>query len=434
MATTSNAYRILCLDGGGRWSLISVMALQRIFGDTAQGHDILKNFDLVAANSGGSIVLGGLIENMSLDRLLELFCTSGKLFPPESFFSARRLYHWFTRRLFHIGPKYDTRKKLSKLIELLAIFGSEKLIDVPQLVRKANGATTHYLIVGFDYDWKRAKFFRSNAKSLANASGPTDASLAEAIHASSTAPVNYFDAPARLKGSLSLGNKFWDGAVTGHNNPVLAAVTEALANGQGRLAHHDIRVLSIGTGAISLPVVARGSRRERGLVDVAQRPGLFHDVMELSESILDDPPDSASFEAWVMLGNPVPATHDGRLLASELRESEEPVSLIRMNPLVRPRKDAAGNWIPPQGLSQKEFSQITNIELDARVPRDVRLLVKLARAWLDDQVLNQPIRENPYTFEPRIGHTKFTDALKAWQARTDKDSSRTPAPAGADTG
>jgi uncharacterized protein len=432
MARTSNPYRILCLDGGGRWSLISVMALQRIFGDTAQGHEILKHFDLVAANSGGSIVLGGLIENMSLERLLELFCTSGMLFPPEPLFSARRLYHWLTRRLLHIGPKYDTRKKLARLTELLANFGSERLVDVPELVRKANGATTHFLIVGFDYDWKRAKFFRSNAESLANASGPTDASLAEAIHASSTAPVNYFNAPARLQGSISLGNKFWDGAVTGHNNPVLAAVTEALANGQGRLAHHDIRVLSIGTGAISLPVVARGSRSERGLVDVAQRPGLFRDLTELSESILDDPPDSASFEAWVMLGNPVPATHDGKLLASELRESEEPVSLIRMNPVVRPRKDATGKWIAPQGLSRKEFRQITNIELDARVPRDVRLLVKLARAWLDDQVVNQPIRENPYTFDPRIGHTEFTEALKAWQARRDEDLSRAAAPAGAD--
>jgi uncharacterized protein len=434
MASRSNPYRILCLDGGGRWSLISVMALQRIFGEKAQGHDILKNFDLVAANSGGSIVLGGLIENMSLDRLLDLFCTSGLLFPPEPLFSPRRLYHWFTRRLVGIGPKYDTRKKLTRLSELLANFGSEKLIDVPALVCKANGATTHFLIVGFDYDWKRAKFFRSNAQSLANASEPTDASLAEAIHASSTAPVNYFNAPARLRGSISLGNKFWDGAVTGHNNPVLAAVTEALANAQGRLVHRDIRVLSIGTGAISLPVVARASRRERGLVNVAQRPSLIHDVMELSESILDDPPDSASFEAWVMLGNPVPPTHDGKLLASDLRDSDEPVSLIRMNPLVRPRKDAAGIWIPPDGLSPNEFRQITNIELDARVPRDVRLLVNLARAWLDDLVPNQPIRENPYTFDPRIGHTRFSDALKAWQARTDKDSMRMGAAAGAGTG
>src|SRR6516162_9022165 len=414
MPGSRNPYRILCLDGGGRWSLISVMALQAIFGEHAKGHDILKGFDLVAANSAGSIVLGGLVENKSLAELLDLFCTSKRLFPREPLFTPAGLAHWLSRRFLHFGPKYDTATKLERLKELIPEYGSADLVDVPARLQRAIGTITHFLIVGFDYDWKRAKFFRSNAESLANASGPTDASLAEAIHASSTAPVNYFDAPARLKGSLSLGNKFWDGAVTGHNNPVLAAVTEALANGQGRLAHHDIRVLSIGTGAISLPVVARGSRRERGLVDVAQRPGLFHDVMELAASILDDPPDSASFEAWVMLGNPVPSTHDGRLLASELRESEEPVSLIRMNPLVRPRKDAAGNWIPPQGLSQKEFSQITNIELDARVPRDVRLLVKLARAWLDDQVLNQPIRENPYTFEPRIGHTKFTDALKAW--------------------
>jgi hypothetical protein len=55
---SNNPYRILCLDGGGRWSLISVMALQKIFGERARGYDILASFDLVAANSGGSIVLG----------------------------------------------------------------------------------------------------------------------------------------------------------------------------------------------------------------------------------------------------------------------------------------------------------------------------------------------------------------------------------------
>ena len=85
MPRMSSPYRILSLDGGGRWSLISVMALQRIFGEQARGHDVLKNFDLVAANSGGSIVLGALAENMSLDELLDLFCTSGALFPPELF-------------------------------------------------------------------------------------------------------------------------------------------------------------------------------------------------------------------------------------------------------------------------------------------------------------------------------------------------------------
>jgi len=434
MPDPHNPYRILCLDGGGRWSLISVMALQAIFGERAKGHDILKGFDLVAANSGGSIVLGGLVENKSLAELLDLFCTSQRLFPREPLFTPAGIAHWLSRRLFHFGPKYDTVAKLEQLKELMPEYGSTNLIDVPERVKRAIGSITHFLIVGFDYDWKRAKFFRSNAESLANASDPTTATLAEAIHASSTAPVNYFNAPARIAGRLSKGNRFWDGAVTGHNNPVLAAVTEALANGQGFLQHHDIRVLSIGTGAVSLPVVEKRSRTERGLVNLPERLGLLHDLMELSASILDDPPDAATFEAWVMLGNPIPAVHTGKMLAQELQAHPHPVTLVRMNPLVRPRLDDAMNWIPPDGLTVQEFRQLTNIELDARVPEDVRLLVKFARAWLNDEVGNQPIRENPYTFEPRIGHTTFSQAHDAWMKCERADLGSLGTAAGADTG
>ena len=171
-------------------------------------------------------------------------------------------------------------------------------------------------------------------------------------------------------------------------------------------------------------MVARRSRSQRGLVNVADRSTLFHDVQQLSESILDDPPDSASFEAWVTLGNPIPSTPGGKLLGRDLRDSGAPVSLIRMNPLVRPRRDEGGRWLPSGGLSQKEFARLTNVDLDARVPREVQLIVKFARAWLDDDVANQPIRENPYTFEPRIGHTRFSQALKAWRMREREDVSR----------
>jgi hypothetical protein len=417
MAGPQQPYRILCLDGGGRWSLISVMALQSIFGERAKGHDILKGFDLVAANSGGSIVLGGLVENKSLAELMNLFCTSGLMFPREPLFTLAGLGHRLARRFLHFGPKYDTAAKLERLKQLMPDYGQARLIDVPAKLRRTSATTTHLLIVAFDFDWKRAKFFRSNAESLANASGPTPATLAEAIHASSTAPVNYFNAPARFAGSVASGNRFWDGAVTGHNNPVLAAVTEALANGQGRLDHRDIRVLSIGTGAISLPVVEKPALKAQGLVNLPERVGLLHDLEELSESILDDPPDAASFEAWVMLGNPIPPVHTGKLLAAELRAHPDPVTLVRMNPLVRPRLDDANNWVPPDGLTVQEFRRLTNIALDARVPEDVNLLVKLARAWLNDQVENQPIRENPYTFEARIGHTRFSQARDAWIER-----------------
>ena len=103
-----------------------------------------------------------------------------------------------------------------------------------------------------------------------------------------------------------------------------------------------------------------------------------------------------------------------------------------MNPLVRPRLDHTKNWIPPDGLTLQEFRQLTNIELDARVPEDVSLLVKFARAWLNDRVANQPIRENPYTFEARIGHTTCSQARDAWMNRERVDRESLGAAAGAD--
>ena len=54
----STKFRILSLDGGGSWALIQVRALQAIYGDPdKKGHEILSDFDMVAANSGGSIMI-----------------------------------------------------------------------------------------------------------------------------------------------------------------------------------------------------------------------------------------------------------------------------------------------------------------------------------------------------------------------------------------
>ena len=64
------SFRILSLDGGGSWALIQVKALIDLYGAACHGHDVLKDFDMVAANSGGSIVLGGLVENLPLSQLL----------------------------------------------------------------------------------------------------------------------------------------------------------------------------------------------------------------------------------------------------------------------------------------------------------------------------------------------------------------------------
>ena len=65
-------YRILTLDGGGAWAILEAMALKEIFGDI-DGLQILKKFDLVASNSGGSIVLGALIAGYKPSRVHRFF-------------------------------------------------------------------------------------------------------------------------------------------------------------------------------------------------------------------------------------------------------------------------------------------------------------------------------------------------------------------------
>ena len=55
------SYKILSLDGGGTWAILETMALKQIYGGDTSGHQILAKFDLAVANSGGSIVLAGLV-------------------------------------------------------------------------------------------------------------------------------------------------------------------------------------------------------------------------------------------------------------------------------------------------------------------------------------------------------------------------------------
>jgi hypothetical protein len=52
-------YKILSLDGGGSWALIQARVLGKLYGDNTSGLDILKDFDLVIGNSGGTLNIGG---------------------------------------------------------------------------------------------------------------------------------------------------------------------------------------------------------------------------------------------------------------------------------------------------------------------------------------------------------------------------------------
>jgi predicted acylesterase/phospholipase RssA len=253
-------FRILSLDGGGSWALLQVMALQALYSENARGHDILRDFDLVAANSGGSITLGGLIENFTLRDLLTNFFLDqqkrNQIFTP---IPLRETLEDAVYLAIGAAPRYQTAAKLTALQDSLTTFGACPMSEVPPRIAQSAGRSPNFVIAAFDYDWKRAVYFRSNLKSAAaSAASPPDPSLAEAIHASSTAPVRFFDSAAQFG-----GRRYWDGGVAGLNNPVLAAVIEALAAGA---APGDIAALSIGTGSVRLPVAGPGVEGDARLI------------------------------------------------------------------------------------------------------------------------------------------------------------------------
>ena len=305
-------YRILSLDGGGTWALLQVMALQRLYGPSARGHDVLKSFNLVAANSGGSITLAGLATNRSLDDLLDDFFLNEEqralIFPRLRFSLKRRaVVNWLFRRFVGFGEKYSTRRKYIALCNLLGEeYARCRLADLPAKLGCSEGL--EFLIATFDYDHRRARFLRSNLHSLAGSDSPPDATLAEAVHASTTAPVNYFDLPALCESASLKHDRFWDGAIAGQNSPVLAALTEALANGHDAA---EIQVLSLGTGTVQLPLLHEEERKQRkfdpDLVDPGDDPDIVMDLEELASSIVDDPPDTATFIAHIILSRTTPS-------------------------------------------------------------------------------------------------------------------------------
>jgi hypothetical protein len=299
--------------------------------------------------------------------------------------------------LFGFGPKYSTAGKLAGLQSLLP-----EANDLFADVWAATGNEPNppdILIPAFDYDHQRTTILRSNANSP-EASFPREAPVAliDAVHASSTAPVNFFDKPATVGNS-----RYWDGAVGGYNNPVLAAVCEALAGG---VVRERIRALSIGTGRTRLPMQNEEGTIPPPLVQSRGDASPIHDLKELASSIIDDPPDAASLEAHVALGQRLPANpHD--IVGDG--------TLVRMNPMIQPIYTSPDKWKCPKGISPDEFTALVNLGIDAVEQSDASLIKRFCHAWIEGSVMNQPVRANLETFAVEIGQATFADAALAWK-------------------
>jgi hypothetical protein len=203
----------LAFDGGGSWAVLQVMALAAIYGDNARGHGVLTDFQLVAANSGGSITLGGLIENRTLADLRDNFFRNEAA--RRSIFVDKRGLAILPEELINIGPKYGAVEKLAGLKALLTEYGGTAL---SRLKVATGGSLPDLVVCTFDYDRLRGILFRSNRDSLAASfTNELDPALAEAIHASTDAPINFFDSPAYLPEAAPF-RQFWDGGIAGYNN------------------------------------------------------------------------------------------------------------------------------------------------------------------------------------------------------------------------
>jgi Patatin-like phospholipase len=393
-------YRILSLDGGGAWALIQVRVLMDLYGENATGHQILSAFDLAAANSGGSLVLAGLVENLSLQEILQYFKDEPNrrsIFSPTTSVADALLHS-----TLGIGPKYSASAKLPAIERLLPVTGDAPLAGSTDAIAGPGGMPVHLLIVGFDCDRNRAVFFRSApaTKPGWGTGQPATVTLAGAVHASTNAPVNYFDAPADLPAAP---DRYWDGGITGCNNPAVAAVVEALVLGQ---APQDIRILSLGTATVSLPLAAPDAQPS-ALEAARPSSSLTTDLKKLATAILDDPPDVATFIAHVMTG------------ANSGLDAPVVSRVVRMSPLISPLPAEGGRWTPPSDWSLAQFRYLSNIDMDAVAQPDIGYIDDYCGYWLADRAPNQPIRPNGQTFDPQhpeIGYATFSEAKAAWQA------------------
>lgn len=382
-------HRVLSLDGGGAWALLQAMCLKDLMpGKT--GHEILAQFDLVAANSGGSIVLGGLIENMTPDTIIDLFLKQENrkaIFQKLSFF--QRLLSKIP-----IFPKYSTAGKLEGLRRLFGSMGDRPLASFAGAgwPKGPNHKDVCILIVALDYDALRARFFRSYGTN--HGATPDTTPLVEAVHASSDAPIAYFDKPTAWN-----EYRYWDGAMAGMNNPLLAAIIDLLGS---NIPAGEVVALSIGTGTTRLVPTQATPEPPVELAEPRCKPAILADVRRGATCIVDDPPDTATFGSHVILANARGA------------DPTAVCSVVRLSPVVRPVLEG-GAWRVPLGLSNDQFQALQKLDMDAVEQPQVELIKALGVGWMNDLIPNQPIRMRSDDLSSSLGEESYSAAKKRWE-------------------
>ena len=397
-------YKILSLDGGGSWAIIQLLTLKDRFGNI-RGHQILQKFNLVIANSGGSIVLAALAENYTLDEAISLFKEKKnreKIFHKNTF--KDRYFPVDYLGLFNagLGPKYSQKKKKEAFESLFPEIDKVQMNELPKFI---GNESLKIVVATYDALNNRAKFFKSFSS---NPESYDSVRLTQAINGSSNAPVQYFDFPARFKAKQSdIYYELWDGALGGFNNPILAGIIEAYKLG---IDLKTIQVISLGTSNSLMSSDAKENFwnwkqialkfRRKKLSFSKWKPQLnfFKEtVLHQAKTILYQPPDTANYIAMMFLK-----------VATSKNLNDQ---IIRLSPLIHYDENTSKDIVP---LVQ----QLYQLDMDLTTDEEIDTLIACFNGWKDGKLYNQPIefkveRNNDLLFLQ--GDRWYVDGMKRWQ-------------------
>ncbi len=396
------AYKILSFDGGGSWAVLQLLTLLERYGNL-KGHQVLQQYDCVVANSGGSIVLTALCENWSIKESIELFKEKAlreKIFSKNKF--KERFFPVDYLRYFklNLGPKYSSKRKREAFEELFPNCNKRRLYEIPDFIGNKN---LKIIICAYDALNNKAVLF----KSYKNEEYFDDVTLVQAIHASSNAPIQYFDFPARFKAKNSeIFYELWDGALGGFNNPAAVGVNEAIQN---EISPSEIHLVSLGTGNIVTSMDSKSKyyqakdktiqNRHRKLIPrkiKAQLSYFSKSVMQQAKTILYQPPDWSNEIASTMIFGP--------------QKNYDKSRFIRLSPLIY-----YNSRVP---ITSKELIEaLINLDMDLTTETDINLLFHCFKEWANDSLYNQPItyrikREGEII--PKTGTLLFSEAMNEW--------------------
>lgn len=366
--------QVLSLAGGGTWALVEARALMDLYPDLT-GHQILNQFDIAIANSGGALVLAGLAADLSPKQIYTYF--SEQQYLQQLYIETEGLNELGSH--LGIAPRWSSAGKLLAIRKVLGGVSDYALTHVK----------TKIAFCAYDLDRSLETIFRSYSTPLALESCVFVPTLADAAHASSAAPVLYFDKPAIVINQNNPHDvrRFWDGALGSYNLPLRAGLAEAHA-----LGFTKVNILSLACGTIWRPMGGSSS-----LYTPTRSTGLLGTIVCLAKACLTAGSITALHTTCVCPG----------------------VAMVHLSPDIRPDGEP-GTWKIPAGLvgalGADAWDRLINLDFDVHRSADVDLLCRMTQAWIAGGISNEPIVRDPLTGKALQGAVDFASSVAQWRS------------------